>query len=169
MANQSLDLGHECGPNTRGPSDPERRTLLVQGGAFMGLVACSLLKVPPAGAIGPDSLPSESGLAGIVDAFGGTRAAGNEVRVTVPATVEDGAVVPVTVESSLPDTREILIVVGKNPIPLAARVRIPEGTEAFVSMRIKVAESGDIHALVRAGGQMYTASAQTRVTVGGCS
>ena len=115
-------------------------------------------------------LPSyDSGLAGIVDAFGGTALAADEVRITVPPTVDDGSVVPVSVESSLPDTREILIVVDKNPIPLAARVRIPEGTEAFVSMRIKVAESGNIHALVRAGGQVYAASAQTKVTVGGCS
>ena len=169
MANQSLNPGHECGPNSRSPSAPERRTLLVQGGTLMGLVACSLFKVPSAGAISQDSLPPESGLAGIVDAFGGTPATGDEVRVTVPATVDDGATVPVSVESSLPDTREILIIVEKNPIPLAARVRIPEGTEAFVSMRIKVAESGNIHALVRAGGQAYTASAQTKVTVGGCS
>jgi sulfur-oxidizing protein SoxY len=94
---------------------------------------------------------------------------GDEVRVTVPATVDDGALVPVSVESSLPDTREILIVVEKNPIPLAARIRIPEGTEAFVSMRVKVAESGSIHALVRSGGQVYTASARTKVTLGGCS
>lgn len=169
MAKQSLQPGHARGPASRSPSDPERRTLLVQGGTLMGLVACGLFKVPSAGAISPDSPPSESGLAGIVDAFGGTPATGDEVRVTVPATVDDGAVVPVSVESSLPDTREILIVVDKNPIPLAARIRIPEGTEAFVSMRIKVAESGHIHALVRAGEQVYSASAQTKITVGGCS
>lgn len=169
MPSQSLHPGHECGTDSRNPSDPERRTLLVQGGTLIGLVACGLFKVPSAGAISPDSPPSESGLAGIVDAFGGTPATGDEVRVTVPATVDDGAVVPVSVESSLPDTREILIVVDKNPIPLAARIRIPEGTEAFVSMRIKVAESGHIHALVRAGEQVYSASAQTKITVGGCS
>lgn len=169
MANMRFIPAHACGPDSRRPSDPERRTLLVQGGTLMGLIACSLLKAPSVGASSTDSLASESGLAGLVDAFGGIPATGDEVRVTVPATADDGALVPVSVESSLPDTREILVVVEKNPIPLAARVRIPEGTEAFVSMRFKIAESGSIHALVRAGGQLYTASAQTKVTLGGCS
>lgn len=169
MANQSRVPGQECAPPISTQPDPERRTFLIQGGTLTGLVSFGLLGAPSAGVISPESLPAESGRTGIVEAFGGIPATGDQVRVTVPSTVDDGAVVPVSVESSLPDTREILIVVEKNPIPLAARVRIPEGTDAFVSMRIKVAESGDIRALVRAGGQMYTASAQTKVTVGGCS
>jgi sulfur-oxidizing protein SoxY len=64
--------------------------------------------------------------------------------------------------------QEIFVVVEANPNPLCVRFTIPEGTEPFVSTRIKMAESSRIYAVVRADGKLYAAARATNVTVGGC-
>lgn len=164
MASQTCFDQWPRGGREPSPSDPLRRALL-RVGALGGVVLCSPLKVSLAGVGAPDGAQGDPDLANLLRS---PTPAGDRVRITVPASVEDGAVVPVSVESSLARTQEIAILVDKNPIALAARFRIPEGTEAFVSTRIKVAESGPIRALVTASGRLYTASAQTQITMGGC-
>ena len=152
-----------------------RRELLKRGGLFAALAACGLLGGRDAWALGQRAAFGDElalGTASMEDtlkALGGIAAAESQLVFTLPELVENGAVVPVSVDSRLPGTREILIVVETNPHPLAARFSFPEGTEPFVSTRIKVAQSGTVYALVRAGGQLYSASRRTQVTIGGCA
>ena len=101
-------------------------------------------------------------------ALGGIPAVESQIVFTLPELVENGAVVPVSVESKLRGTSEIFIVVEANPNPMAARFTIPEGTEPFVATRIKVAQTCSVFALVRAEGKLYSASRLTKVTIGGC-
>jgi sulfur-oxidizing protein SoxY len=90
------------------------------------------------------------------------------VSVRVPSVVEDGAVVPVTVSSAIPNVDAIFLLVEHNPLPLALAASIPVGTEAFVSTRLKLAGTGRVHGVVRAEGALYTTSMETRVARGGC-
>jgi sulfur-oxidizing protein SoxY len=90
------------------------------------------------------------------------------VHLTVPEIAENGAVVPVTVESSLANTQQVYILVEKNPSSLAASFSFPEGTEGFVTTRIKMRETSNVIALVKAGGKFYRASREVKVTAGGC-
>ena len=108
-------------------------------------------------------------LAAVFKALGGVPVAGPEIEFSVPEVVENGAVVPVAVRSAWPDTDELAIVVEMNPVPLAVRFAILPGTEAAVSTRIKLAQSGTVYATVRAGGRLFFAARETRVAVGGCS
>ncbi len=85
-----------------------------------------------------------------------------------PDIAENGAVVPVTVSSTLPGAQSIALLVAKNPNVLAARFDIPAGTDAFVSTRIKMNETADVYALVQAQGRFYYAKKQIKVTIGGC-
>jgi sulfur-oxidizing protein SoxY len=45
---------------------------------------------------------------------------------------------------------------------------IPDGTEANVQTRVKMGQSSNIHAVVKANGKLYAAVKETKVTLGGC-
>ena len=84
-----------------------------------------------------------------------------------PDIAENGAVVPVGVETKLKAT-QIAILVEKNPSNLAAQFMLPEGAEAFVTTRVKMGQSSNVHALVKADGKWYVATKEIKVTLGGC-
>lgn len=90
------------------------------------------------------------------------------IQLTAPEIAENGAVVPVTVESMISRTEQICILVDKNPTSLVANLRIPEGTEGFLTTRIKMAQTSSIIALVRVNGKYYRVSREVKVVVGGC-
>ncbi len=81
---------------------------------------------------------------------------------------ENGAVVPVGVESKIPGTESISILIEKNPSPLAASFDIPSGTDPSVMTRVKLGQTSDVYALVKANGKYYVAKKEIKVTIGGC-
>ena len=102
-------------------------------------------------------------------AMGGDAFSANAgVVITGPDIAENGAVVPVSVSSSVPNTEMIAILVEKNPNPLSASFKIPAGTEAAVSTRVKMGGTSNVHALVKADGKWFVASKEIKVTLGGC-
>jgi sulfur-oxidizing protein SoxY len=85
-----------------------------------------------------------------------------------PDIAENGAVVPIGVTSNVPKTDAIAILVEKNPNMLAAMFELPPGTEGSISTRVKMGQSSNVYALVRADGKYYVASKEIKVTLGGC-
>jgi len=77
-------------------------------------------------------------------------------------------VVPIGVTSNIPKTESIAILIEKNPNLLAAVFEIPTGTEASISTRVKMAQSSNVYALVKADGKYYVAGKDIKVTLGGC-
>jgi sulfur-oxidizing protein SoxY len=94
--------------------------------------------------------------------------ASDAIAIKAPEIAENGAVVPVAVESRLPNTESISLLIEKNPQPLAASFGIPAGTEASVSTRVKMGQSSDVYALVKADGKYYVAKKEIKITLGGC-
>lgn len=104
-----------------------------------------------------------------VKALGGSAAAeSKDIVITVPDIAENGAVVPVAVTSKVPGTQNIYILVEKNPNTLAAGFMIPQGTEPNVSTRIKMGQTSNVMAVVKANNQFFVASKEVKVTLGGC-
>lgn len=103
-------------------------------------------------------------------AFGGTApATAKEITfVQTPDIAENGAVVPIGVASALPKTQQIAILVEKNPNMLAASFEIPSGTEPSITTRVKMGQSSNVYALVKADGKYYVAQKEIKVTLGGC-
>lgn len=97
-----------------------------------------------------------------------TAEASDKISLDAPEIAENGAVVPITVTSSLPKVTGIAILALNNPNVLAAAYKIPAGTEAAVSNRLKMAKTGKIVAVVESDGKLYSASKEVKVTVGGC-
>lgn len=91
-----------------------------------------------------------------------------EVTLSSDDIAENGAVVPVAVTTTLTGVESIAILVEKNPNALVAYFMIPAGTEAFVSTRVKMGQTSDVYAAVRAGGKWHIAKKEIRVTLGGC-
>lgn len=104
-----------------------------------------------------------------LDALGGLIAEeSTHITLTAPDVAENGALVPVTVESTLTDVEQISILADRNPTMLVAHYTLPEGTDAYLSTRIRMAETSNVIVLVKAGGRFYRASKQVKVTAGGC-
>jgi len=92
----------------------------------------------------------------------------NVVFFSTPDIAENGAVVPVGITSKVPNTESIAILVEKNPNMLAALFEIPNGTEPSIATRVKMRETSNVYALVKAGGNYYVTSKEIKVTLGGC-
>ncbi|TMG93454.1 MAG: hypothetical protein E6H76_00045 [Betaproteobacteria bacterium] len=65
-------------------------------------------------------------------------------------------------------SESIAILIEKNPNLLAAVFDIPTGTETSISTRVKMAQSSNVYALVKADGKYYVAAKDIKVTLGGC-
>jgi sulfur-oxidizing protein SoxY len=105
-----------------------------------------------------------------VKAFGGMTATESKdiTFVNAPDIAENGAVVPVGVSSKIPKTEMIAILVEKNPNSLSAAFMIPDGTEPTVSTRVKMGQTSNVHAVVKADGKFFYATKEIKVTLGGC-
>ncbi|MBV8209009.1 MAG: thiosulfate oxidation carrier protein SoxY [Burkholderiaceae bacterium] len=90
------------------------------------------------------------------------------VQLDAPEIAENGAVVPVKISTDLPRVDRIAILVEKNPVILSALFDVPEGTEASIATRVKMAETCQIIVAVRSDAKAYLASKEVKVTVGGC-
>ena len=106
----------------------------------------------------------------VVKALGGTAATqSNDIQfIQTPDIAENGAVVPFTIQSKIPNTEAIALLVEKNPSILAAKFDIPKGTEPWVNTRVKMGQSSNVYALVKADGKYYYAAKEVKVTLGGC-
>jgi sulfur-oxidizing protein SoxY len=150
------------------PTAANRRVMLAQSAAFYALLAAGLLGSRPTRSASLELAFDATSLEEALQAMGGIQLQSSEIELAVDDTVENGAFVPVTVSCALPKTQEISIVVESNPNPLVVNFRIPEGTQAYVSTRVKMADSGRVYAVVKADGRLYSTFRETKVTVGGC-
>ncbi len=107
-------------------------------------------------------------LADTYKVLGGTPAESADIAITAPDIAENGAVVPVGVTSKIPNTQAVYILVEKNPNMMAAGFNIPQGTEPNVATRIKMGQTSNVYAVVKAGDKYYVASKEVKVTLGGC-
>ena len=149
-----------------------RKLLKTGGGAGMLALLAAAGFVRPGRVLaqgGPAAAFTMKTVADAMRALGAQNpAASAAIQIKAPEIAENGAVVPIAVESKLPGTESITLLIEKNPNPLAASFNIPAGTEANVSTRVKIGESSDVYALVKADGKFYMAKKEIKITIGGC-
>lgn len=151
------------------------RRMILQGAAVIALAGIAGLRfgLTEAFAAANDKYPEDafkqkSSDDAIKSLYGKTATVSDKVKLDAPEIAENGAVVPITVSSSLPDVTSISIMVTENPFSLAAAYKIPAGTVPSVASRLKMAKTSNVIAVVEAGGKLYSASKEVKVTVGGC-
>lgn len=91
-----------------------------------------------------------------------------DITLKAPDIAENGAVVPISVKTSLANAESISILVENNPAPLAASYELTADSVADVSTRLKMGKTSNVIAIVKADGKLYSASREVKVTIGGC-
>ncbi len=94
--------------------------------------------------------------------------ASGDVQINASDIAENGAVVPVEAISKIPNTTQISFLIEKNPTTLTAQFDLGPDMLPEISTRVKMAETSNVIALVKADGKFYTASKEIKVTLGGC-
>ncbi len=156
--------------------DEKRRLLLkctLATGAAGLAAGAGLISVPAFAAAKPSPWPDDAFKQKDIDAatqalYGQSAVKSDKIEMNVPTIAENGAVVPVTVKTSLPEVTSIALMIAGNPYALAASFNIPQGTLPFVSNRFKMRKTSDVIALVVSGGKLYSTSKNVKVTIGGC-
>ena len=115
-----------------------------------------------------DAFKQKSDADAIKALFGRPHEASDKVKLDAPEIAENGGVVPVAVTTSLADVTSIAFLVSENPNALAASYQIPAGTVPAVANRLKMAKTTNVIVVVEAGGKLYSATKEVKVTVGGC-
>ena len=155
-------------------SIPATRRLILQGAGSVALFGLGgILFAAPATAAANDKYPEDAfkqnnGNEAIKLLYGQTAEPSDKIKLDAPEIAENGAVVPVSVSTTLADVTTVSFVVPENPNPLAAYYKIPPGTMPNVANRLKMAKTSNVIVIVEAGGKLYSASREVKVTIGGC-
>ena len=91
-----------------------------------------------------------------------------DVTLGAPDIAENGAVVPISASSSLPDVKRLVFLVEKNPTTLAGVFDFTDAVETSVKTRIKMGQTSNVYAVVKAADKYYVATKEIKVTLGGC-
>lgn len=144
------------------------RRMIVRGGLAM-LTLASLPRILLAAAW-PQTVFSSSAADEAVKTWLGTDTTTptDKIDLKIPQIAENGAVVPVTINTTLENVQSIGIVVKNNPRPMAATFEIPPGTPPKIATRIKMGETSEVMAVVKTDSGIYSASSEVKVTIGGC-
>ena len=149
------------------------RRLILQGTASVVLFGLGNLAFAPARAAANDKYPDaafkqKSEADAIKALYGKTAEPSDKVKLDAPEIAENGAVVPISVTTTLDKVTSISFFVAENPNALAASYRIPDGTMPSIANRLKMAKTTNVVAIVEADGKLFSATREVKVTVGGC-
>jgi sulfur-oxidizing protein SoxY len=133
------------------------------GGSLTSAYAAADAKAWP-----QDAFKQKSEADALKTLYGKSVEASDKVKLDAPEIAENGAVVPISITTTLPNVTGISILVPGNPFTLAAAYKIAEGTEPSVASRLKMAKTSGVIAVIESGGKLYSASKEVKVTVGGC-
>ena len=89
------------------------------------------------------------------------------VKIKAPTQAENSAQVQIQVTAELPNVEDIAVFVEKNPNPLVVHTSFA-GAAGFFSARMKMGQTSDVYAVVKAGGKLHVAKQNIKVTAGGC-
>jgi len=151
----------------------KRRTFLkgsVAAGAISAAVGAGLLTPRMVLAAWPTAAFEAKSVDAALDALSGIHAleGSDKISIRAPDIAENGAVVPVSVTTSIAGAESISILAEKNASPLTASFILGPTTEGFVSTRIKMGKTSSVIAVVKAGGKLYSTGKEIKVTIGGC-
>jgi sulfur-oxidizing protein SoxY len=146
-----------------------RRKTLKQSALVAGLLAGTGLFPHYALAYNKNAFEAKS-IADAVKALGaGAPAESKDVTIGGPDIAENGAVVPLTVSTTLPGVKHLLILVEKNPSVLVAQFNTNDSVEASFATRSKMGQSSDVYAVaIMNDGRALFAKKEVKVTLGGC-
>jgi len=146
-----------------------RRETLKQGAVVAGLLASTGLFPQYALAYNKGAFEAKN-LADALKALGtGAPVESKDVTIGGPDIAENGAVVPLTVSTTLAGVKHLLLLVEKNPSALVAVFNVSDAIQPSFQTRAKMGQSSDVYAVaVTNDGKALYAKKEVKVTLGGC-
>lgn len=146
-----------------------RRKTLKQSATLAGLLATTGLFPQLALAYNKAAFEGKS-LADVIKAIGaGAPTESKDVTIGGPDIAENGAVVPLSVSTTLAGVKHLLVLVEKNPSVLVALFNVNDSVEPNFATRAKMGQSSDVFGVaVMADGRTLFAKKEVKVTLGGC-
>jgi sulfur-oxidizing protein SoxY len=151
------------------------RRLFLEGAGSIALAGLGIIAFHPATAYAAandrypeDAFRQKDAKEAIKLLYGRSAEPSDKVKLDAPEIAENGAVVPISVSTTLAEVTSVSFVVPENPNPLAAYYQILPGTMPSVANRLKMAKTSNVIVIVEAGGKLYSATKEVKVTVGGC-
>jgi sulfur-oxidizing protein SoxY len=151
-----------------------KRRILLKGTLATGLagvaVAAGILTPTMVLAAWPQAAFEAKSLDSAMNTLLGSSAAAEsgDIKIKAPTIAENGAVVNIQVSSTIANAESISILVEKNATPLALSADLAANVAPFVKTRVKIGKTSKVMGVVKAGGKLYSASQQVKVTIGGC-
>jgi sulfur-oxidizing protein SoxY len=147
-----------------------RRDMLAQSAALMGLLATAGLLPQAAHAAWTQAAFEAKNMADVIKSLGGGAATeSKDITLTGPDIAENGAVVPVGCSTGLAGVKRMAILVEKNPSVLAAVFDVTDAVDANFSTRVKMGQSSNVYAVaMMADGRVLFNTKEIKVTLGGC-
>jgi sulfur-oxidizing protein SoxY len=149
----------------------ERRKFL---GLGMGIAAVAMIpasvsaidfrKTKPSAWRGPNATTIEGSMK---ELFGTSDTTESKVKLKAPDIAENGAVVPIEIKSKLAG-KTVAVFQDADPEATVAVFTVPANGLIEYKLRIKMAKTGKIVAVVNVDGKLYSASKSVKVTAGGC-
>jgi sulfur-oxidizing protein SoxY len=143
------------------------RRLFLQGSVALG----ALMALPRAllAAWPEKAFASSAASQALTELFGTDQTTpSSAISLSAPEIAENGAVVPISVETTLENVQSVSVVVEQNPRPLAVSFEIPDGTLPNVACRIKMGKTSPVMAVVKTDAGLFSATKEVKVTIGGC-
>ncbi len=148
----------------------KRRDALKNSAAVLGLLAAAGMLPQAAHAAYNKAAFEAKTMAEVLKALGASAPAeSKDVTLTAPDIAENGAVVPIGAATSLPNVKQLLILVEKNPNTMIAAFTVNEALESNFLTRAKLGQSSDVYAVaITNDGKAFFAKKEVKVTLGGC-
>lgn len=137
---------------------------------FAAVTAGMSALVPLSALATPEVVKSE-----IDKLYGGKPMTAGKLKLDMPEIAENGLVVPIGIEVESPMTEDdyiktVRVFAEGNPFPLVLAYHFtPACGRASASLRMRLAQTQQVVAVAETStGQLYTAKAEVKVTIGGC-
>ena len=152
----------------------DRRVFLINGTTALTLIGLGFF---PAGGWATESIKSwqqswfENGKSikeTLVVLGAGEPSVDKRVVVQAPDTAENGAYVGISVESAIPNITAVAFLVDKNPSVLAGYFETKKSGKLKFATKIKMKETSNLVALVKAGDKYFMNTRHVKVVLGGC-
>lgn len=103
----------------------------------------------------------------MTEVFGSSKTVEGGIELKAPDIAENGAVIPVSFESSL-NAKKVAVFQDANPEATVAVFTVPENGIIDYAIRIKMAKTGTVSVVAEVDGKLHIASKLVKVTKGGC-
>jgi sulfur-oxidizing protein SoxY len=152
-------------------TEPSRRTALKRTGALAATALTAGLLRPAEALADWNKSAFESKT--VADALRNLKVASpadtKDIVIRAPDIAENGAVVPIEIQSNIAGTKSIVVLIEKNPFPYAASFDFAQGALPYVALRVKMGETSNVRVVAAtADGKFHAAVKEVKVTIGGC-